>query len=142
MKRLSTQRIIALVSSLLVVSAVLYAFFLLGSPSDQRAIAFDETRVQDVAQLSSSVEAYHQETGALPDSLADLKGLRFAVFQLSDPRTGEAYEYRKVSALSYEVCAVFETDSSKQPKLRQNPFFFEPSEHGVGRTCFVRDVVE
>ncbi|MDP3901079.1 MAG: hypothetical protein Q8Q38_01955 [bacterium] len=152
MKTMSFQKAIAVVASVLVLGAVVYAFFLLGSPVTQRAISFDARRVQDLQQIAGSVESYHQETKTLPTTLEDLKGIRFAVFSLSDPETQEPYEYRRISDVSYEVCAVFTTDSTHQPELRQEPsqqpalgqgLFTQNSwVHGVGRTCFTREVIQ
>jgi len=122
---------------LAVLVAVVYGFILVGSPGSQRVLRFDEQRVSDLQNISFAIDAYWVRNEQLPENLEALQGQRFFVRSIQDPETEELYEYRVLSQVTYELCAVFAAESSPSPKPS---FSDQPWEHGIGRMCFVREV--
>ena len=123
----------------LIALAVGYGLYLTGTPGFQRQVRFDERRISDLQQISRGVSSYHTQTGRLPETLEALKSLDFFAPSLSDPKTGETYEYRVIGEVTYELCAVFESDSSLTPSPRFPGF--ESWEYTEGRQCFEREIL-
>ena len=122
-----------------IVLAVGYGLFLVGTPAQQRLLQFDERRVSDLQQITYSIDSYWERNRRLPESLEDLRDPRYFVSSLSDPKTGEPYEYQTVSEIAYELCAVFEAEYAGDPYARMpvsESFWY----HGIGRTCFTLEV--
>jgi hypothetical protein len=120
-----------------VVIAVVYGITLAGSPGEQRLLQFDQRRVSDLQQISYAVERYWQLNEEFPASLEDLTGPQYGVFSLVDPKTQEPYMYVVIGEREYELCAVFETDTSlttRAPKLVS--VYGQSWDHGIGQTCF------
>ena len=122
---------------LAVLAAVVYGFILVGSPGSQRVLRFDERRVSDLQNISSAIDSYWRLNEQLPENLEALQDQRYFVQSIQDPETEEPYEYRVLSQVTYELCAVFVAESSLLPKPS---FSQKPWEHGIGRTCFEREV--
>ncbi|MBI4122826.1 MAG: hypothetical protein HY458_00480 [Parcubacteria group bacterium] len=126
-----------------VVAAVVYGMLLVGSPAEQRARQFDQRRTSDLQQISSAVQMYWEQQRKLPQGFDDLKQQQFAYIQsVQDPETKVLYEYRVLGEKTYELCAVFATDSSQvEAKTKTTtPFSAEQWNHTKGRTCFAREV--
>ena len=125
-----------------IVVAVVYGFTLVGSPAGQRLIQFDERRVSNLQQITFAIDSYWVRNKTLPDNLEDLQDIRYFLESIQDPKTGEPYEYRILSDITYELCATFETDSNAMVNSRgiAKPFSQQIWEHGIGRTCFDREV--
>ena len=124
---------------LAVIAAVGYGIYLAGSPAEQRLMRFDERRISDLRRISSVVNEYWNANKEFPPSLEHLNSPRFSASAVKDPATEEPYEYRPLNEDDeddYELCAVFETDSSQvrygSGRDSRNRFW----EHGVGKTCF------
>ena len=124
----------AFVSSFVVLATFIAAFFILGTPADQRTIKFDERRAQDLRSLESTVEQYAYRNNVLPATLAAAEDN----VTYKDPRTNQPYEYRVTGTTTFELCAVFEkaTDENSSYGYRDtSDIYFK---HGAGRTCFQR----
>ena len=125
-----------------------YGFSLVGTPGAQRLLAFDQRRIQDVSSISTGIESYWMKTGKLPLGLDDLVVQHFDYGSIKDPKTNTLYEYRQITTDSYEICAIFETDSKKADRsgsyssIQPYPYGSEDAswQHGIGRTCFQRRV--
>ena len=127
---------------LLVLLAAVYAFSVMGSPGQQRAFQFDQRRASDLQQISYAINTYWEGKETLPLNFEELKNLPHLYIQsVQDPRTGKIYEYQTLSDKTFELCAVFETDSSeyRQRAKVPTPFSEEVWDHGIGRTCFERE---
>ncbi len=134
-----------------VLAAVVYGMTLVGSPGEQRALQFDQRRTSDLQQISSAVQVYWDQQKKLPQGFDDLRQQQFTYIEsVQDPETGVPYEYRVLPAFqgkvltipeTYELCAVFATDSSQVAAKIQapTPFSAEQWNHGIGRTCFARE---
>lgn len=128
---------------LFVLLALVFAFSVMGSPGKQRALQFDQRRVSDIQQISHAVNSYWERKGKLPLSFEELKTQPYLYIQsVKDPRTQEPYEYLVLGDKKYELCAVFETDSGeyRQRAKVPTPFSEEVWNHGIGRTCFEKEV--
>ncbi len=121
---------------LVVVSSVSYGIFLVGSPSSQRTLKFDETRVSDLTNIARAVDIYWSDSDKLPETLDALRGRRVYIRSAQDPETEELYEYRVLSEIGYELCAVFTADSASQNREYPPAFSERVWKHSAGRVCF------
>jgi hypothetical protein len=131
--------------AVLVIVFIGYGIVLTGTPGQQRAFQFDQRRVSDLQQISYAVDSYWQNNEKLPASFDDLKNQQYSYIQsVTDPKTQVMYEYRIIGDKSYELCAIFETDSSQTAaRLKaQIPFSEQSWDHAAGRVCFAREVQE
>ena len=131
--------------TVLVIVFIGYGIVLTGTPGQQRALQFDQRRVSDLQQISYSINSYWQDKGKFPVSFDDLKNQQYSYIQsVTDPKTQVTYEYRVLGDKTYELCAVFETDSGeyRQRAKIPTPFSEEVWNHGIGRTCFEKEVQE
>ena len=131
-------RVFAGIVVVVVASAVVYGLTLVGTPAQQRLLTFDDRRISDLQSITNAVDGYWQRNNALPQKLEDLRNPLYYVSSIQDPKTGEPYEYRTVSGAAYELCAIFETDSTmrQDPRTMPKPFSEQIWDHGIGRTCF------
>lgn len=135
-----------------VVIAVGIAFWVVGSPSKERARKLDLQRTNDLQQIASAIDQYYNldMEYLLPGTLDELiMDRRVYVNSISDPRTREKYGYQVISPTTYELCASFETDAKDgRPGIippvpypafgvDQKPNF---AAHGIGRDCFRTNV--
>jgi len=143
---------------LIVVAVILGGFVIVGSPAQQRAIRFDEQRVQDLTSIQWQVINYWQKKSALPQALSDLNDPISNYVVPVDPETGNAYEYSikgimgvqgAPSGLAFSLCAHFDADSINSSKSTQtraivlNPNVVVPRQpdswdHTAGQSCFTR----
>jgi hypothetical protein len=121
-------RAIPFIALLVVVAVVVAAFVTLGPPSGARAPAFDRRRVDDLRSTSERLyNQYHADHRPLDDRLSDPK---------RDPATRKPYEYQRIDAAHYRLCADFELKSDPDNDVSIG----ERWRHSAGRTCFQLDV--
>ena len=113
----------------LVVAAVGAAFYVLGTPSEQRLIRLDERRVEDLNGIRAGVNAYWRTNQRLPASLDEA---REGTALYRDPESGDAYGYRVLGERSYELCATFDREFTPEEPGLANRFW----PHPAGRHCF------
>ena len=136
-----------------VLAAVVFGFFVAGSPTSRRTERFDERRVQDLSGIQGNVIAYWQNKGVLPGKLDELPNDLLGVVVPRDPKTDNAYEYKILSDLKFQLCATFETSSNEDQNERKVfPAYPQPVsypyrgdqietwQHGIGRACFERTI--
>jgi hypothetical protein len=129
---MKTTNIIAIVSSVTVVAAVLAGLYLVGSPGEQRLLRLDERRISDMRELAWSIKGYWEQSRRLPPELAALvDGQRVRSVPV-DPQTGLAYTYETVDRDSYRLCAEF----SKASLTAATRDFWA---HQAGAQCFELD---
>lgn len=138
-------KIFAAIVTVFVVAAIVTAFVVVGSPSQERARRMDNQRSNDLQQLSWAVSNYYAQMKTLPSSIDDMRTApNLYVQSIVDPQTGKMYEYRKTGAMSYEVCATFETEQAgnnpnyAQPVMKGLPDLYFT--HGIGRHCVPQTV--
>jgi len=143
-------KLIGIIVSLVVLLSVIGAFFIVGSPGELRKVRYDQDKVYDLQNIQSQVTNYWQQKGALPNSLSELEDPLIGFRMPQDPQSGEGeqyvYTYRKISARTFELCAVFNLPSPTVNKDSAREIYYDPYgldsyfEHGEGETCFERTV--
>jgi len=94
--------------------------------------------------VQNYITNYWQNKEKLPTSLRDLEDPLLGTVVPVDPETGEPYEYRVVSNLTFELCATFTTKG--EDDQRAVPMIYPPRgqdygwQHDLGRTCFERTI--
>ncbi|MEM9905811.1 MAG: hypothetical protein AAF921_12385 [Cyanobacteria bacterium P01_D01_bin.44] len=138
MKSLSFERSFATIATLAVLSGIVAGFWVLGSPGRQRLIASDQRRANDLQETARTLYWQAQDKGEdyrLPDTLSTRELGK-------DPITQQPYEYNRLSDSTYELCAVFETDSSTYPLRNRPSEEAEKWNHPEGQHCFEFDISE
>lgn len=126
-----------------VVAVLAVAFFAAGSPRTARFEEIDARRVRELQQVSQAVESYYRERRTLPASLDSL-ALQPSVYveSIQDPVTHRPYEYRPLSAQTYELCATF--DRADTTGMAQGVYTPERPprfwRHNAGRRCFTLQI--
>ena len=125
-----------------VMGVVLVAGFVLaGSPFRQRLVRFDEQKVSDLQGIQWQTINYWQKKQVLPGSIEALRDDIAGYVPPKDAQSDSAYEYRVTGALSFELCAEFNTESDSSKYAAQDPYLAGESwEHGAGRECFARTI--
>jgi hypothetical protein len=120
--------------------AVIAGLITLGLPSHARERRLDGMRVDDLVQLSNSLDAYWSKHTSLPLVLDSLVSDRQTDRIPSDPATKLPYTYLVSGERSYRLCATFAQPSDT------TDYRFAPSyagskptrswRHGAGESCF------
>lgn len=134
-------------TSVLVVVGIVLGFVAGGSPMTERDRSLDETRASHLSTLAGCIEQYAGSYQHLPKTLDEFRQyneFNYCLSSMSDPETGETYEYRiitpsllegSVPVGEYELCANFALESTNT----QSPPLYGSSsvwyEHGVGKSC-------
>lgn len=116
------------------------AFFVVGSPQQERLRRFDDERVSDLQNIQWQIVNYWQSKGALPQRLLDLNDPISGFNEPADPVTGAFYVYEVRGEYQFVLCADFTLESRTSSKEIQ-PLargIEENWEHGPGRACFER----
>jgi len=95
--------------ALLVAVGIVGGLLTVGGPEQGRKERHDSDRLSDIRTLSVYVKCLAQDNGKrLPDEMKTNSACP-ASDRLSDPFTGEAYRYERLSNDSYQICASFES---------------------------------
>jgi hypothetical protein len=137
-----------LITSAVLLVLIVIGFVQMGSPQQARLMLEDTQRVNNLSQTQSYIVEYWRTTGALPATLEAVNDPLQYIQVPTDPVTHEAYEYRATGALSFELCATFNTASDAKTTAQLSearPMYdaFGTDEyftHGAGRTCFERTI--
>ena len=125
---LSGRHILAGALAIVVASAIGMGIALLGPPSQERARRLDDRRVEELRRISSSVHLFHTRHDRLPASREELSKEPGVILETRDPVTDEPYGYRVVDSMTYELCAIFDRESTES-----RASFWS---HGAGKQCF------
>ncbi len=141
-------KIVVWTSTGLILAGIIGGFFIIGSPMEQRAQRFDSLRVSHIQQIQAEIFNYYGQKDALPQTLDELaEGNPFTFIQ-NDPTTDLPYEYRVIDDVTFELCAVFESDNTdltlEEQRNQFNEFgpFSDPEAylHTEGRDCFEQTI--
>ncbi len=126
---------------------VIAAFFVVGSPQDQRDERLDQDRIQDLSSIENTVQWYYVEENVLPETLGDLEGRTKNPYIPVDPDTEEPYEYTVTGEMTYQLCAVFATDNIDsedyvRPVINNKYGVMNLWLHEAGRHCFDIEVYQ
>lgn len=123
---MTTNKLFALGSSVVVIVALLAGIILIGSPMDERLRRLDQQRINDLRMLSNIISQSYRVEGRLPDDLAELvNGLQLSQIP-TDPETQAQYGYELTANDSFRLCAQFSAPS------QQDEFW----SHTAGQHCF------
>ncbi|OGJ67812.1 hypothetical protein A3J34_01535 [Candidatus Peribacteria bacterium RIFCSPLOWO2_02_FULL_51_10] len=132
-------------SSAAVLLSIVAGFLVAGSPWHQRAVRFDEQRVNYLQTIQNETVSFWQRKERLPENLDELTDSISGFKAPVDPDTGKPYKYRVQDKLSFSLCADFKTESRKDLQGKRTPasLFGEPDQnwtHGIGSVCFERTI--
>ena len=146
-------KLAAWISSTVVLAVIIAGFFIVGTPAQQRARRFDQQRIYDLQNIQSQLVNHWIQKGRLPEEAGELSLDQLSGFIWPrDPETRENYDYVKLTAFSFRICAVFKTESKNEnnpspefsrpalmtPSMKLNPVNLWA--HGQGQTCFERTI--
>ncbi len=138
-------KMVGYAAGILVVLSIVAGFFIMGSPSQVRLYRFDDQKVSDLQIVQSQIVNYWQQKEALPKSLADLEDPISGFISPKDPQSGEPYAFTLDEGLTFELCAVFNSES-QGPAQRSayEPYSGDVTnenwQHGAGEHCFERTI--
>ncbi len=132
-----SRKIWTIVSSLVIVLCIVWGFSVLGSPRTQQLIKYDEQKVSDLQNIENSIQNFYSLKGVLPKDFSELEAQQNYFINTKDTQTGALYEYEKTSDTSYNICAVFNKELTKNDyTARFGPYGGSVWLHGAGRYCF------
>lgn len=136
-------------SGILVLVAIVGAFFVVGSPQTARLIQFDQQKVSNLQEIQSQIIYYWQKKDVLPDSLDQLTDPLSNFKAPVDPQANQPYAYKIVdkNALSFQLCATFNKEGNDMYGSPARPMSY-PSintktdswQHSAGDFCFDRTI--
>lgn len=134
---MSANRIFGVAAIAAVAGGLILAFLVIGTPGHSRLIALDERRVRDMQSIATELrDRYGDADATLPAHLP--QGL-----ERYDPSTNRPYEFRRVDAENYVLCAVFAARPQRKDASADDFSFVRTSrawQHGTGRTCYKLNV--
>lgn len=122
-------RLLAVIVSLCVITAITRGLFVLGPIQEQRDLRLDRQRIADLQRIVAAVDAYADANKSLPESLEALGKTPGFVLDIADPESGKPYGYTKRSSDTYELCAEFAMPSGAETDFQWA--------HRSGRSCFL-----
>lgn len=127
----------------LIIGSIILGFAVLGSPRTQRLYKYDNQKVNDLMMLSSSIQSYYYNKGALPKDFSELSTQEYYINSV-DSQTQKPYEYNIKTATTFELCAEFNKDSNEKLGARDSsmayPYGGTSWTHPAGRHCFEQKV--
>ena len=134
-------------AALLVIAGIVWSFMVMGSPTTQRDLRFDQQRLYDLQNIQQMVVNQWQSAGKLPVALVELEDSISGWKVPLDPDTKTAYEYQKKGTLAFELCATFTLSSSVANSQNKMTVPYpvgggvnENWDHTTGRVCFERTI--
>jgi hypothetical protein len=125
---------------------VIGAFFLVGSPAQQRLLQKDDLRVSNLQSIQNQVEQYWFANEKLPETLSVLEDVGIYGPVAREPETNESYKYVIVDEHKYQLCATFSLSNKQDVDSRKSvtPYgYYGPSWlHDAGEICFDLIVTE
>lgn len=130
------------VSLVVVIGVFVSGLFIMEAPWEVKARRVDSEITSDFQTIQFRINEYFDEHEELPTELADLEkdGRSLVKGNITDPRTGEVYEYNVLEEEKYELCSDFETSNKDedrdQPRVTLNNIW----SHDTGYKCFELEV--
>lgn len=134
---MNVNRIFALGTIVVVIAGLALAFEFLGTPARQRLLVLDDLRVRDLREIASVLHDRYGAGGVPTQLPSDLIG--------HDPETKRSYEFRRVDATHYVLCATFATPGPGEVagyEYHELQYVWPRREwrHRAGRQCYELDV--
>lgn len=144
-------KIVAWLSSIVVVGMLVLGFFVAGSPTQQRSIRMDEQRIGDLQSFQYEIISYWQYKEELPASLDILRNDIKGFIPPVDPETKAPYEYAILEPLKFKLCATFNQanpyrgeQSTSSATYYKEGYYNDPVnqiwDHDAGQKCFERTI--
>ncbi len=127
------ERLFGVAACVIVALGLVLAFLVIGPPGHARLVALDQQRITDLDNIATEMhDRFGGTTGGLPNRLPHS-------LEANDPATRRPYEFRKIDAKNYMLCARFSLAAESEAIEQQSPF---PRNwpHGAGRTCYTFNV--
>lgn len=129
-------------ASIVVVVTVVWGAVLVGSPRTARLQRLDARRLGELQTIFREVQSLCHDPDIkdelkreLPRTLDELATqARSSKINVTDPETGERYEYRVIDETTYEVCATFSLERDSDTQVFWN--------HSAGRHCFTVNALD
>lgn len=130
------------ITAVVIVFAIIAGLMLTGGPEVQRAKRMDEHRARDFGEIQRMIADYYQLNHKLPETLEVLTDAQ-ARHATRDPVTSQPYEYRKTNDDTFELCATFQIDTTKERRFPyESPYGDAGNVHPVGRYCYALKKLE
>lgn len=139
-------------AGILVLITIVAGFFIVGTPAQARLQRLDVDKVNDLQNIQSQVISYWQSKRSLPATLGDVSNPVSGYGSIPvDPQTNAPYEYKVTGALSFELCATFNTEGVGNNYMNEG-YYPESVPYGdktmmagnwnhiAGHTCFDRTI--
>ena len=127
------KNISAILGIVVTLLAVVLGFMVVGSPTKQRNLRFDSTRVSDLSSIQWQVISHWQQKGVLPVSLDDLNDSISGYVIPTDPKTKANYEYKGSivnNKANFELCATFALET---PDNKGRGDYYGGNSYGIAR---------
>lgn len=136
---------LVVLSSILVILAIVLGFFAGGTPGQERLRKFDLERANNLGQISSAISNFAFENNRLPVDLNEIRNnSRYnygAIY--TDPETQKEYDYKIVKpvtsgvndSLEYELCATFSISNLNEPESGYPYGYGQWAKHDKGYVC-------
>lgn len=143
----SMQPYFAGAAALVIVVTFVFSFSIIGSPFKQYDYRLDEQRIQNLIDITQQVIYHRQNFNDVPISLDQIAMKGFIVPR--DPKTQQTYEFRRISDMKFELCANFKFETRPidinarnrvQKQILPGSMQAYEWEHGIGKTCFEREI--
>jgi len=134
------RNIYRVVSCVVVLGSIIWGFVVLGSPRTQRLYRYDDQKVNDLMNINNEVINHYSMNGVLPNTLADITVQYY--ISLNDAQTQKPYEYEKLTATTYNLCAAFNKNTNdKTGSTSTSSYYYGMSWlHDEGRYCFKQTI--
>lgn len=134
------RKVSVVLSSLVILGAIVIGFSVLGSPRTQRLANYDDTKISNLQNISNQVSSYYQRNKVLPVSIDVLSKDPYSYYyaEMIDPQTQEMYVYRVINESTYELCATFNLDA--RDNSHRSYYGGVWGEYTAGEYCFTQIV--
>lgn len=144
-------RNVGIIVAAVVATSIIAGFFIVGTPREARRARYDAERVSDLQNIQWQIVNYWQQKEKLPNTLDELSDPLSGYNIPRDPERQLAYEYERVSSLSFRLCAVFNGESRAMmdtgvarpypvTSVSMKGESLDTWYHTAGRTCFERTI--
>ena len=128
--------------SMVVLAAIVWGVAIVGSPATARLKRFDYQRLRDLQTIFREVQSLCHDPDIkdelkrpLPQTLDELAVLaRTEKINLTDPETGERYEFAVKDETTYVLCATFSAERNSDMDVFWN--------HPADRHCFTVNALD
>lgn len=132
---MNLERIFTAGAFVLVGAALVLGFLFIGTPGHARQLAMDRKRLEDLHDIALAVRRNYGPRSPLPRRMpAGVKAI--------DPFTQRPYEYAKLDAQDFDLCAVFSAPAPAVDDDRPPQLWAGDWSHPAGRVCFTFDVTD